>query len=160
VTNTTSWALPALCLALLAACADGLEPVPFQGVSGSVAFSGALPDSTEWVRVGAYRDLPETDLDLLGFAGISEPLALARDSAGYVVGLESGVFEWIPVVWKQEGVALPNGLRVLGWYTDGGGAIDPAELVLVTADEENGGINLIADFENALTIEEALEILR
>ncbi len=52
------------------------------------------------------------------------------------------------------------GLRVLGWYTEGGGAFDPPEAFVVTGDEETAGINVIADFENPLTLEEALEIIQ
>lgn len=156
---TLSTLLP-LTLVLVIACDEGLEPVPFQGISGTTNFVGAIPDSTDWVRVGAYVDLPETELDLLGFAGLSEPLILEGDSANYATSLDPGRFQWVPVIWKQAGVPVPAGLRVLGWYSEGGGPFDTPASVEVVADGETGGIGIVADFENALTIAEALEALR
>jgi hypothetical protein len=160
VVKLTFSTLLALVLALLVACDEGLEPVPFQGISGAVTFVGTTPDSTDWVRVGAYIDLPETELDLLGFAGLTEPLILEGDSAGYATSLDPGLFQWVPVIWKQAGVPVPAGLRVLGWYTEGGGPFDTPGSVEVVADEETGEIEIVADFENALTIAEALEALK
>jgi hypothetical protein len=160
VTKPTFRCGAALGLLWLAACADGIEPVPFQGVSGTVRFVGAVPDSTEWVRLAAYRDLPGSALELLSFAAISDTLPLGGDSASYVLGLDAGVYGWLPLIWKPAGLPLsPSTLRVLGWYT-GAQPFDRATPFVVTADEETAEIDLVADFNNPLTLEEALEAAR
>lgn len=147
-------------LALLADCADGLEPVPFQGVSGTVRFVGGVPAGTDWVRLAAYEEIPGSELEFLSFAAISDTLPLGADSAVYVLGLPNGVYEWLAVFWKPAGAPLsPGTLRVLGWYTDGG-PFDPPRPFLVKTDEETVGIDLTADFGSGLTLAEALEALR
>jgi len=159
VKKVTFLIIPAL--AILSACDEGLQPVPFQGVSGRVAFLGEVPDSTDWVRVAAFVDLPQTEIDLLGFSAISNELLLPSDSTPYVLGLDTGVYRWLPIVWKRSGAALtPDALRILGWYTDGAGPFDPPQTLLVREDTETTNADMIADFENALTVEEALEALK
>ena len=70
----------ALAAALSGGCADGLEPVPFQGVSGRVAYQSQPPAATtDWVRLAVYVDLPETELDLLNFVTFSDTLRTAGD---------------------------------------------------------------------------------
>ncbi len=146
--------------ALLLACVDGLQPVPFQGIAGGVVYRGAVPDSTEWIRVGVFEQVPETLLEFLSFSAVSDPLPLDADSVPYVLGLEAGLYRWLPVVWKQAGVPIPDGLRVLGWYnaTDDPTG-DPASF-LVEQESAADGIDLIADFNNPLTLEEALEAMK
>ena len=152
--------VPAFALAL-SACDEGLEPVPFQGVSGGVTYSGSPPGSTEWVRVAAFVDLPQTEIDLLNFAAISNELIPLADSAKYVVDLNTGVYRWLPVVWKKADTPLsPDALRILGWYNGGSGSFDTPRPVAVEANKETGDIDLIADYENAMTVEEALEAIR
>jgi hypothetical protein len=146
--------------ALLLACVDGLQPVPFQGIAGGVLYRGTMPDSTEWVRLGVFEQVPETVVDFLTFSAISDPLPLDADSVSYVLGLEVGLYRWLPVVWKQAGVPIPDGLRILGWYNATDAPVgDPAPFLI---DEESvtESIDLIADYDNPLTLEEALEALK
>lgn len=152
--------LSPLIAGLLLACSDGLQPVPFQGISGGVAYRGTQPDSTEWVRLGVFREVPVTIVDFLTFSAISDPLNLDADSVSYLLGLEAGLYRWVPVVWKQASVPIPEGLRVLGWYTASDEPFgDPAQF-LVLPDTANERIDLVADFDSPLTLEEALEALK
>jgi hypothetical protein len=151
---------PALLGALLLACADGLEPVPFQGISGGIVYRGEQPDSTEWVRLGVFQEVPTTVLDFLAFSAISDPLPLGPDSVSYLLGLETGLYRWVPIVWKQASVPVPDGLRILGWYTGTNGPFAEPAQFLVQQDAANESIDLIADFDSPLTLEEALEALQ
>jgi hypothetical protein len=146
--------------ALLLACADGLQPVPFQGIAGGVLYRGTVPDSTEWVRLGVFEQEPETVIEFLTFSAISDPLPLDADSVPYVIALETGLYRWLPVVWKQAGVPIPDGLRVLGWYNVTGEPVGDAAPFLVEPESALAGLDLIADYDNPLTLEEALEALR
>ncbi|UCF19305.1 MAG: hypothetical protein JSU87_15465 [Gemmatimonadota bacterium] len=152
--------LPLTLALLLGACEEGLEPVPFQGISGTVRLIGQPPDSTEWVRLVIYRELPQTDLDLLGFVSFSDPLDLSEREAAYVLALEPGLYRWLPVVWKKEGAPLaPEALRAAGWYSVDGEPFAVPDTVRVTAEAETADVDLTADFENMLTVDELLEIL-
>jgi hypothetical protein len=151
--------LPPLAVLVLA-CVDGLQPVPFQGIAGGVVYRGTAPDSTEWVRLGVFEQVPETVIEFLTFSAISDPLPLEADSTPYVLGLETGLYRWLPVVWKQAGVPIPDGLRVLGWYNTTDDPVgDPAPF-LVDEESATEGIDLIADYANPLTLEEAIEALK
>ncbi len=99
----------ALLLPLLCGCESGIEPVPFQGVSGTVEFQGQVPDSTEWVRLGAFRQKPTTAIELLSFEAITDALLLFEDSTRYALGLDTGLFEWLPVIAKRENTPVPAG---------------------------------------------------
>ena len=150
-----------LALALCAACADPLDPIPFQGVSGILTYLSD-PDSasTDWIRVLAYRDLPQGELDLLAFEPPSDTLPRQGLSAPYVVALEPEEYAWLVVVWKERGNDnLLEALRAAGWYTASGDAFSAPASFRVAADSESAGINVIADFENMLTIAEVLEVL-
>ena len=152
--------IPAFALGLLA-CDEGLAPVPFQGISGGVTYSGSPPDSTEWVRVAAFIDLPQTEIDLLNFAAISNELIPLEDSTRYVVDLDTGVYRWLPVVWKKADTPLsPDALVILGWYTSGSGPFDTPRPVSIESGKETADTDIIADYNNAMTIEEALEAIR
>jgi len=143
------------------ACDEGLAPVPFQGISGAVTYSGSVPDSTDWVRVAAFDDLPQTEIDLLNFAAISNELFPLEDSTQYVVDLDTGVYQWLPVVWKKADTPLsPDALRVLGWYTNGNAPFDTPRPVSIESGQEAGNTDIIADYDNAMTIAEALEAIR
>jgi hypothetical protein len=146
--------------ALTLACAEGLEPVPFQGVGGTVEYRGELPASTEWVRVAAFQDLPQSIFEFLDFSAISDPLPLDSVSARYLLSLEAGLYRWLPVVWKEENVPLPSGLRIVGWYTGTQDPFGEPDSFLVQEDTLTDGIDMVADFNNPLTLEEALEVLR
>ena len=130
-------------------------------------YRGTVPDSTEWVRLGAFEQVPETLEDLLYLtvsaiqeSAVSDPLPLDADSVPYVLGLETGLYRWLPVVWKRAGVPVPNGLRVLGWYNATSDPVGDPKAFLVEPDTALRGIDLIADFDNPLTLEEALEALK
>lgn len=147
-------------LALSLGCSDGLEPVPFQGVSGTVRFSGARPDSTDWVRLAVYRDVPASTLDLFAFVAFSDTLQLSGDSTAYVLALEPGTYRWLPAIWKRRDAPLSaDALRVVGWYT-GSGPFDTPLSFEVDSGGETAGVDLLADFANLLTADEALEALR
>lgn len=147
-------------LAIVLACANGLEPVPFQGISGSISYRGTEPDSTEWIRLGAFREVPATIVDFLSFSAVSDPLSPGADSVSYLLGLDTGLYRWVPIVWKKANVPVPDGLRILGWYTGTDDPFGDPGRFLVVQDTANDGIDLIADFDSPLTLEEALEILK
>lgn len=148
--------LVALCLG----CSDGLEPVPFQGVSGTVRFSGAKPDSTDWVRLAVYRQVPASTLELFGFVAFSDTLRLAGDSAAYVLALEPGTYRWLTAIWKRRDAPLSiEALRVMGWYS-GSGPFDLPLSFQVDSGGETASIDIQADFTTLLTVDEALEALQ
>ncbi len=161
VRNLTFRSAAALGAALLAACADGLEPVPFQGVSGTVTYlSEPEGATTDWVRLAVYRELPETELDLLNFVAFSDTLATGESGAAYAIALEPDEYAWLVVVWKERGnESLLTALRAAGWYSMGGGPFEMPIGYTVAADSETAGLDLTADFANMLTIEEVLDIL-
>ncbi len=143
------------------ACSDGLEPVPFQGISGQVTFLGEIPDSTDWVRLVIYRTLPEDSLDLLNFVAFTDTLPLAGLAPPYIMGLGTGDYAWLPVIWKKKDLPLSvESLRVIGWYTAGAAPFDTPVAVTVLEQEETDGINIIGDFGTLLTAAEALDQVR
>lgn len=143
------------------ACTDGLEPVPFQGISGTVRFVGTVPDSTEWVRLVVFRQLPQQPLDLLGFAAFTDTLALSGGNTTYLLNLDTGDYAWIPLVWKRQDAPLaPEALRVIGWYTSGAGPFDSPVPVGVARNAETADVDLTGDFDQLLTAEEALEAIQ
>jgi len=162
VRKPTFLMLAALAMALAVACEDGLQPVPFQGVSGAVTYiSDPDPDSTDWVRLAVYRELPQTEVGLLGFVAFSDTLRTEGPGNLYAVGLDPGTYEFLVVVWKERGNEnLLTALRAAGWYTAGGGAFDPPASYTVEPDSETVEINVIADFANMLTIGEVLDSIQ
>jgi hypothetical protein len=160
VRKPTFRAFVALAAALSGGCADGLEPVPFQGVSGRVAYQSQPPAATtDWVRLAVYVDLPETELDLLNFVTFSDTLRTAGDGSPYVAALEPGDFAFLVVVWKEAGNEnLLTALRAAGWYSGGGPFEMPAPFA-VAAETETGDTDLAADFDNMMTIQEVLDFL-
>jgi hypothetical protein len=143
------------------ACSDGLEPVPFQGISGTVHFVGSIPDSTDWVRLVVFRQIPQQPLDLLGFAAFTDTLPLSGENPAYLLNLDTGDYAWLPLVWKRKDAPLsPEALRVIGWYTSGDAPFDAPVPVTVARDAETGDVNLTGDFGHLLTAEEALEAIQ
>jgi hypothetical protein len=147
----------ALLLPLTLSCDGGLKPETAStycptGICGTIGFRGAVPDSTEWVRVVVYPAMPTTANQLLTFAGLSDVLPLGVDSAFYsccITPLAPGPYAWVLVVWKKVGVldltTAPDLLREVGAYQD------PADTTRFgTAIVPGGGgigrINIIADF--------------
>ncbi|MGD2217709.1 MAG: hypothetical protein PVJ64_13220 [Gemmatimonadales bacterium] len=151
----------ALAAAPLAACSDGLEPVPFQGVSGRVDYQSAPPAArTDWVRLAVYLELPQDQLDLLDFVTFSDTLPTAGDGSPYAVALEPGDYAFLVVVWKEAGNDnLLTALRAAGWHSAGGGPFEMPVPIAVTADSETADVDLAADFANMLTIQEVLDLL-
>jgi hypothetical protein len=138
-------------------CDAGLEPeLPStacpSGICGVVHFLGAVPESTDYVRVAVYQTVPDSLDQLLSFAGFSDPLPLGPDSAIYrccITPLAPGTYAWVLVVWKQLGpldaTSAPALLRVAGSY------FDPADTtrlgaVTVAAAGGTGSIDIVADF--------------
>jgi len=160
VRNVASRLLLALAPLLLLGCTDGLEPVTFQGVSGTVRFSGNPPDSTEWVRLAVYRDLPASTAGLIGFVAFSDTLPLERGVVSFNLPLDTGAYRWIPAVWKRRDVPLAiTSLRVMGWYSDSEDPFAPPVAFRVEAGKETAGIDINADFTRLLSAEEALQAL-
>ena len=142
------------------ACEEGLEPVPFQGVSGRISFLGRPPANTEWVRLVVYREIPAAEAGFFppNLVLFSDPLPL-DSAADFVLPLAPGTYRWLPAVWKEEGLPLSaESLRVLGWYTAGEGFDAPAALT-VSAEVESAGIEIVADFRTLLTVDEVLALL-
>ncbi len=137
-------------------CDAGLKPeVPSaactSGICGIVHFRGAVPDSTDYVRVAVYQVVPDSLDQLLSFAGFSDPLPLGPDSAIYtccITPLAPGSYAWVLVVWKHLGpldaTTAPTLLRVAGSYLD---PADSTRLGSVTVGGGgSGGIDVVADF--------------
>ncbi len=146
-------------LTLLVACDAGLKPEPASancatGICGVVRFRGAVPDSTDYVRVVVYAFVPTSAAELTAFAGFSDPLPLGGDSAFYsccVLPLPPGQYGWVLVVWKKQSdsalsvTTAPALLREAGIY------YDPADstkfgTVVVSAGGGVGGVDMVADF--------------
>lgn len=146
-----------LLLLLAPGCDGGLKPEYAStycaaGVCGTVHFRGAVPDSTEWVRVVVYAAIPESASQLTSFAGFSDVLPLGTDSAHYsccILPLPAGSYAWVIVVWKKLGAldvsTAPDLLREIGGYQD------PADttqfgVVAVPSGGGTGGIDMVADY--------------
>jgi hypothetical protein len=147
----------AVFLPLALACDGGLKPEPAStdcrvGICGTVHFRGALPDSTDYVRVVVYAFVPRTALELTAFAGFSDPLPVGADSAFYtccITRLPPGPYGWVLVVWKKVGALDVNTAPAL--LREAGAYLDPADstsfgTVVVPASGGVGGIDMVADF--------------
>jgi hypothetical protein len=149
--------LVALLLPLALGCDGGLQPDYAStycptGICGTIHFRGAVPDSTEWVRVVVYAAIPASASQLTSFAGFSDVLPLGADSARYsccLLPLASGTYAWVIVVWKKLGAldvtTAPALLFEMGAYQD------PADTtrfgsVVVPSGGGIGGIDLVADY--------------
>jgi len=147
----------ALLLPFALGCDGGLKPEIAStycstGICGTIQFRGAVPDSTEWVRVVVYPSIPTATDQLLTFAGFSDVLPLGVDSAFYsccIAPLAPGQYGWVLVVWKKLGAlnvtTAPDLLREVGAYQD------PADTtrfgtVIVPGGGGIGRIDIIADF--------------
>ncbi len=151
-------------LALAAiACDGGLKPEPSTsycgtGLCGTVHFVGAVPDSTDWVRVVVYAAVPESVSQLTRFAGFSDALPPAADTAPYaccITPLAPGAYGWVLVVWKKLGVlttaTAPSLLREIGAY------LDPNDTtrfgaVVVPPGSGASGIDMVADYGHMRSI--------
>jgi hypothetical protein len=105
-------AAAAVLLLFAPGCDGGLQPLATSttcavGICGAVHFRGAVPDSTDYVRVVVYRTVPDSLSQLTSFAGFSDPLPLGPDTARYaccITPLAPGPYAWVLVVWKKVGV--------------------------------------------------------
>jgi len=147
----------AVLVPLAISCDGGLQPQTASGscpvgICGVVHFRGALPDSTDYVRVVVYDSVPRTLDQLIAFAGFSDPLPLGPATAAYtccITPLAPGRYGWVLVVWKKLGVldvtTAPALLEAAGSY------LDPADTtrlgaVVVPAQGGVGGVDIVADF--------------
>src|SRR5438105_2565914 len=95
------------------ACNNGLQPVPvcppgFLGICGTVAFRGAVPDSTQAVFIVAFDSFPQTLSDLFKFKPASPvPLPRDRPTFKYAVPLPNGRYQWVLAVWEKVGTLTP-----------------------------------------------------
>ena len=150
-------AVAAMLLPLALGCDGGLGPEPAAtacsaGICGVVHFRGAVPDSTDYVRVVVYRTVPDSLSQLTAFAGFSDPLPLGPGSARYtccITPLPPGSYAWVLVVWKKLGLldvtSAPALLRVAGSY------LEPADttrlgVVTIPLGGATGGVDMVADF--------------
>jgi hypothetical protein len=151
-------AAAAAALAPLAlSCDGGLKPEIASadcpvGICGVVHFRGAVPDSTDYVRVLVYATIPQSAAELINFVGFSDPLPLGTDSAHYtccITRLPPGPYGWVLVVWKKLGILDPNSAPTL--LREAGAYLDPADTtrfgtVVVPSSAGAGGIDMVADF--------------
>lgn len=143
----------ALLLFLAAGCDEGLQPVGFEGISGTVTFRGAAPDSTDWVRLVVYRDLPRSISDFFNFVAFSDPLPLGAPSQPYSLALPPGSYAWLLAVWKKVGASFDSTtLREAGTYY---GERDPTEgpaSFAVQEGKETQGLDIVVDFERMRSV--------
>ena len=153
----------ALLVISVVSCDGGLTPQITSttctvGICGVVRFRGAVPDSTDYVRVVVYDSIPRNVSQLAAFAGFSDPLPLGPDSARYtccITVLPPGPYAWVLVVWKKIGAldvtTAPALLQEAGSY------LNPADttqlgVVTVSATGGVGGVNMVADFGHLRSI--------
>ena len=142
---------------LAISCDGGLQPQVSStscpvGICGVVHFRGAVPESTDYVRVVVYDSVPHTLDGLIAFAGFSDPLPLGPDSAAYtccITALRPGTYGWVLVVWKKLGLLTVNTAPAL--LEAAGSYLDPADTtkfgaVVVQASDGTRGIDIVADF--------------
>jgi hypothetical protein len=142
---------------LVLSCDGGLNPEIAStncpvGICGVVHFRGAVPDSTDYVRVLVYATVPQSVTELISFAGFSDPLPLGTDSAVYsccIGRLPPGSYQWVLVVWKKIGILDANTAPAL--LREAGAYLDPADTtrfgtVVVPGSGGAGGIDMVADY--------------
>ncbi len=152
-------AAAASALLLMLGCDAGLKPEIASencraGICGTVHFRGAVPDSTDYVRVVVYAFVPRTAAELTAFAGFSDPLPLGTDSAFYsccITHLPPGPYGWVLVVWKKLSDSTLSVSTAASLLREVGSYLDPADTtkfgtVAVPTSGGVGGIDMIADF--------------
>jgi hypothetical protein len=136
----------AFALAILAqSCSldHGLGP-SVQGISGTVRFIGAWPDSILEIRVAVFENYPiESFLDLSGY---SDPLPAGSDSAVYHVDLAPGTYDFVAVAGRTTDTW--NTGSVLGFYHTEGDPETP-ESIHLGSGEHIGGIDITVAFDSA-----------
>jgi len=138
-----------LLLLCVNACDDhGLEP-PSQGISGRITYNGTWPDTTEWVRVAVFKNLPATVLDIpLNPPLFSDTLPRFVSSYDYQLDVPPGTYAWVVLAWKPFKKFAANqfsGLDTLGMYALPG-TLDQPRAVTVPNEGQVTGINIEANF--------------
>lgn len=147
-----SFTIRALLVSLLllnVACGDhGLEPL-HEGISGRIAFTGAWPDTTEWVRLAVFKKLPATVFDIpINPPLFSDTLPRFVSSYDYEMTLPAGKYEWVVLAWKPKKKNATNdfsGLDTLSMYAQPGTTRVPLA-IQVPEKRLLNGVNIIADF--------------
>ena len=152
-----SQAAAALLALVAATCDGGLKPEPSTsycgaGICGTVHFIGAVPDSTDWVRVVVYAAVPDSIGQLTQFAGFSDALPPAADTAPYaccITQLAPGAYGWVLVVWKKVGILTTSSAPAL--LREGGASLDPSVTTRFGAGvgpptSGASGIDMVADY--------------
>jgi hypothetical protein len=150
-------AAAALLAPLVLSCDGGLKPEIAStncpvGICGVVHFRGAVPDSTDYVRVLVYASIPQSAAELTNFVGFSDPLPLGTDSASYtccITSLPPGPYGWVLVVWKKVGILTPTTAPAL--LREAGAYLDPSDTtrfgtVVVPTSAGVGSVDMIADY--------------
>jgi hypothetical protein len=136
-------------LLLTVACSDhGLEPI-HEGISGRITFTGAWPDTTEWVRLAVFKKLPATVFDIpINPPLFSDTLPRFVSSYDYEMTVPAGKYEWVVLAWKPIKKNATNdfsGLDTLAMYAQPGTTRVPLA-VEVPSKRLLTGIDIIADF--------------
>lgn len=147
-----SFTIRALLVSLLllnVACGDhGLEPL-HEGISGRITFTGAWPDTTEWVRLAVFKKLPATVFDIpINPPLFSDTLPRFVSSYDYEMTLPAGKYEWVVLAWKPKKKNATNdfsGLDTLSMYAQ---PVTTRVPLAIQVPEKRllNGVNIIADF--------------
>jgi len=148
-----------LVLPLVFACDGGLKPEYAStycptGICGTIHFRGAVPDSTDWVRVVVYAAIPESASQLTSFAGFSDVLPLGVDSARYsccLLPLAAGSYAWVITVWKKKSDSALTVTTAADQLREMGAFPNPADTtefgtVVVPGGGGTGGVDMVADY--------------
>jgi hypothetical protein len=156
------WGTAAAALAAALACDGGLQPTPaatscpraFVGICGTIAFRGAVPDSTAGVYVVAYAHFPQQPTDLFTFTPlVPQPLPLPGDSTTfYTVPLPNGRYEWVLAAWRKQGTFTGSNadslFREAGFYKDGADTTTHGSGIVIVNNAGTDSINIVVDFRN------------
>ncbi|MGH7548706.1 MAG: hypothetical protein ACREMM_11090 [Gemmatimonadales bacterium] len=156
--GTRVWGAAAVVLAAALACDGGLEPdTSFVGISGTLTFTGAVPESTQAVFVVAYQTFPRCRSDLFGFQpplSRLQSLPLNQPTGTFQLPLANAPYEWVLAVWVKQGFTPFNAdatLREAGYYRD---PVNPGQPgAVVVNDTVVPGIDFIVDFDNMHTVD-------
>lgn len=152
-----SFGLLTTILALIPACDEvdrGLAP-PSQGITGRITYQGAWPDTTEWVRIAVFKELPATVLDIpLNPPLFSDTLPRFVSSYEYQLDVPPGTYEWVVLAWKPVKRFSANqfsGLDTLGMYAVPG-SLDQPRSITVPDEGQLPGIDIEADFTRLIPV--------
>ncbi len=137
------------------ACNDhGLEP-PAQGITGRITYSGAWPDTTEWVRIAVFKKLPATVLDIpLNPPIFSDTLPRFVSAYNYELDVPPGTYEWVVLAWKPVKQFASNqfsGLDTLGMYVMPGTQNQP-RAITVPDKGQITGVDLEGNFDRLVPV--------